>query len=332
MRVVTSPDPDVWSRYVSEHPHGNIFQTPEMNLVYNSTENYQPLVLALVDENSEILSLLQAVVIRQVRYLGRFASRLVIQGGPLVSKNKKAYKTIEILLKNLDNAICKKVIYSEIRNMWDTRDIHQTLCEAGYKYTPHINFLIDLRKSPEEIFLKFKRDKKRAVRKAKNSGIKIKIANKLEEIEEFYRIISETYKRAGIPKPHRSLFFSVFKILSRRNLAKFFLADLDGEIIAGRLVLCYKDTIFDWYAGSKKDFMRYYPNELLVWYILKWGSENNYSVFDFGGAGDPRVEYGVRDFKKRFGGKKVEFGRYKKVYSPIILKMVETGLKVLKGW
>ena len=58
MRVVTSPDPDV----------------------YSSTENYQPLVLALVDKNSEILSLLQAVVIRQVRYLGRLASRLVIQG------------------------------------------------------------------------------------------------------------------------------------------------------------------------------------------------------------------------------------------------------------
>jgi len=332
MRVLTSLCLEEWSEFIQEHPFGNIFQTPEMNQVYAHTKNYEPVVVAVVDdENSEILSFLQAVVINEVNFLRKLTSRSVIQGGPLIAyRDKRAISSIKILFESFDKIVGKKAIYTEIRNMWDTSDVHQTFYNIGYMYTPHVNFLIDLSASPEEIFSNFKRDKKRAIKKAKKSGIKIKQANTLEEIEAFYKIISETYKTANLPKPPRSLFFSVFEILKKKNLAKFFLASFDGEVIAGRLVLCYKGTIFDWYAGAKKDFLNLRPNELLVWHVLKWGSENNYSTFDFGGAGNPKKKYGVRDFKRQFGGQMVEFGRYKKVYSPRMLKLLEKGLNIYK--
>lgn len=47
------------------------------------------------------------------------------------------------------------------------------------------------------------------------------------------------------------------------------------------------------------------------------------TLYDFGGAGWPNEDYGPRHFKKKFGGELVRFGRYRKVFSPIRMKMAE---------
>ena len=38
-----------------------------------------------------------------------------------------------------------------------------------------------------------------------------------------------------------------------------------------------------------------------MWHTLDWGAEDGYSLNNFGGAGKPDEEYGVRDFKAKFG-------------------------------
>ena len=55
-----------------------------------------------------------------------------------------------------------------------------------------------------------------------------------------------------------------------------------------------------------------------------------YTIFDFGGAGKPNEEYGVRDFKKKYGGKLVNFGRYEKVHSPKKLKVSKQVFKLVR--
>ena len=99
-------------------------------------------------------------------------------------------------------------------------------------------------------------------------------------------------------------------------MAKFFLAKHKDTYIGARVVLTYNNVIHDWYAGSLNNASSLYPNDYLVWYILKWGVENNYKLFDFGGAGKPDVEYGPREFKRRFGGDLVNHGRHTYIHSP----------------
>jgi serine/alanine adding enzyme len=43
------PDTKQWSKFVYNHPQGNIFQTPEMAEVYKRTKNYVPITLAVFD-------------------------------------------------------------------------------------------------------------------------------------------------------------------------------------------------------------------------------------------------------------------------------------------
>ena len=47
------------------------------------------------------------------------------------------------------------------------------------------------------------------------------------------------------------------------------------------------------------------------------------TIFDFGGAGKPVVHYGVRDYKMKFGGKLVNYGRLTLVHNPIKMKLKE---------
>jgi lipid II:glycine glycyltransferase (peptidoglycan interpeptide bridge formation enzyme) len=79
-----------------------------------------------------------------------------------------------------------------------------------------------------------------------------------------------------------------------------------------------------------REYGRYVPNELLAWYILRWGAENGYQVYDFGGAGKPDEEYGVRDFKAKFGGQLVNFGRNTCVHAPLALAVSRIGYRVYR--
>ena len=56
----------------------------------------------------------------------------------------------------------------------------------------------------------------------------------------------------------------------------------------------------------------------------------NCHVYDFGGAGKPDEEYGVRDFKAKFGGNLVNFGRNVFVHNPMLLKLSRHGYEVYR--
>jgi len=47
--ITDSADVTKWSEFVYNHPHGNIFQTPEMAEVYKRTKNYESITLAAIN-------------------------------------------------------------------------------------------------------------------------------------------------------------------------------------------------------------------------------------------------------------------------------------------
>lgn len=82
---VNNVDREKWAEFVFEHPHGNIFQTPEMYEVYENTKNYEPVFLAVVNNRDEIAGTLLAVIQKEYSgVLGNFSARSIIHGGPLI--------------------------------------------------------------------------------------------------------------------------------------------------------------------------------------------------------------------------------------------------------
>ena len=66
--------------------------------------------------------------------------------------------------------------------------------------------------------------------------------------------------------------------------------------------------------------------------IIEYANKNNIPLFDFMGAGKPDEQYGVRDFKARFGGELVEYGRFLKINNPFLYAIGRFGIKLAGGF
>lgn len=322
-------DTQKWTDFVYNHPHGNIFQTPEMFEVYNKTKHYEPVFVSTTDENENLTGILLAVIQKEGSGLkGVLTSRSIIWGGPLVKNNDPQF--LGRILKDYNQIIKNKAIYSQFRNLWDHTDLIDTFKENNYLYEDHLDILNNLRLPEEELWNKLSRDKKKCINRAINDLVIKDISTDYDSFMESYRLIKAGYKRISLPIPVQSLFQNMFGYFAKKNNLKTFGVFLSEKMIGVRIVLCYKELIYDWYAGADEKYLRYRPNDILPWEVMKWGSLNGYKVFDFGGAGIPNVPYGVRDYKLKFGGELVNFGRFENIHKPLLMKIGKFGLKFYK--
>ncbi|MFX0203444.1 MAG: lipid II:glycine glycyltransferase FemX, partial [Candidatus Hodarchaeota archaeon] len=300
--------------------------------VFKRTRKYEPIILGAVDgKQDDILSLILSVRIKVIGGIPeRFASRSVIFGGILCDDSEKGIKSLTELFKSYDRSFGDMALFTEIRNMTPTNNIKEHLEASGWKFEQYLNYLIDLRKSPDLIFQSFSKSLRRNIRKAQKNDIIVEQIQDKRKLSIFYEMLRQTYSRTKVPLADTTLFESAFDSLDSREMVKFFLARLGNDYIAGRAVLSYKGVLHDWYACASNQYLKFYPNEMLVWEILNWAIKRGLHTFDFGGAGRPNEGYGVRDFKARFNGKQVDYGRYTKVYHPILLNLARIGYQIYR--
>jgi lipid II:glycine glycyltransferase (peptidoglycan interpeptide bridge formation enzyme) len=327
-RIIKEIDREKWSEFVYNHPYGNIFQTPEMFDVFKETKKNEPIVFAVINiEINKIIGVLVSVIQKEYSgIIGSFTARSIIWGGPLIiNSNEEVNK---ILINYYNKNIKRKAIYSQFRNLWNQESNLKYFESNGCKYEEHLNILIDLKKSEDELWKDVYSKRRNEIRRAKKEGTTVKELKDEHELKESYNILKEVYARASLPLHEWSMFEVAYKILFPKNMIKFFGAFYKNKIIGTIVILCYKDRIYDWYAGSHKEFYNKYPNDLLPWEVFLWGKRNGYKIFDFGGAGKPGQPYGVRDYKKKFGGVFVNFGRFEKIHKPFMMKIGKLGLKI----
>jgi len=319
-----------WEEFVFRHPLGNIFQTPEIFEVYKNTKNYEPLLRAIIDENGSIIAVLLAVVQKDLGGMfGNFTARAVISGGPLTRSGGNENEAVRILLEALSKDIGKKVVYLQFRNLFDCSAFKAEFDAVGYRMEEHLNFIINLNQDEERLWDELYSAKRRAIKKAINEKLEVKILSQPHQIKESFDILKSFYRKIRIPLPDKSYFDSIFQILYPKNMAKAFGVYYLDKMIGALYVFLYKNTITVGYTASLLKHRSKRPNDILYWEAIKWGSRNGYKIFDFGGAGAPDRKYGVRDFKKQFGGATVNYGRFFKTYKPVYAALINAGLKFL---
>ncbi len=329
IEIISNPDKQIWEQFVYDHPQGNIFQTPDISIVYENTKHYTPVTLAAIDsDTNDMVALLNAVIIKEFNgFFDRFTSRSIIIGGPLFLDNDTGKTAVKKMMAYYNSKFGHLLIYTEARNLWD---IKEQIILPGYEYEDHLNYLIDLTLGKQNIWTNISKSRKYGINKSKKMGVEIQEMNVTDELPILYELLVDTYRRAHHPLADSSLFSSLFSILVPINRAKIFFAKHEGNYIGAIVLLIYKNKIYDYYSCSKKEYSNYYPNDRLVWHVLEWGSTNNYSVFDFMGAGKPQENYGVREFKKQFGGTLVNFGRFKNIHSPTTMWLIQKGFSLYR--
>jgi len=302
-----------------------------MAKVYENTKNYYPIKLVALGENAEILALVQSVVMKEGNGLvGNLTSRSVIHGGPLFVDSKEGIEAFQLLMQAYNRIVSKKVIFSEIRNLHDTNKYVKMFGSNGYIFNEHLNYILSLN-TEEKIWSGIHKSMKRNIKKAKNNGVYVIEATEKDAVDLFYNFISDVLSSARIPLPDISFYEAIFDHLVKNNMAKYHLGKCENEYIGGKLTFLYKDTMYAYSVGVPSKYKHTNVNALMTWEIIRFGLKNDYKKYDFGGAGKPNLKYGVRDFKRHFGGDLVNYGRYKNVHSVLKNNLAEFGLKIYKN-
>lgn len=331
MEIVNQLDEDRWRAFVDKHPQGNIFQTPEMFAVFSRTQGYHPSLWAAV-EGDEILALHLPVQITLMEgWLAPLTTRAVDFGSVLVENSHRGLDTLDQLMEQYDRQVNNAFLFTELRNYADLTSLQVVLKKHGYHFQDYQDYLIDLHHSLDEILQSFAHDTRRRIRQFERSGeVVVREVTDKAQLLPFYHLLEKTYRRARVPLAHISLFNAAFEILAPLHMADFAMAYVNDVPAAAGVVLHYRDSSFGWYNGTDRDVRPPSSNEYLIWELISKSADRGSLVMDFGGAGKPGEKYGVRDFKAKFHGRLVNYGRNTRIHAPILAKISQISYELLR--
>jgi lipid II:glycine glycyltransferase (peptidoglycan interpeptide bridge formation enzyme) len=173
--------------------------------------------------------------------------------------------------------------------------------------------IIDLTNTEEALWESLDKEARWGMNKAEKEGRIVKESLEEESLKKFYEIYKETCRYGGI-NPQ-----TLDQIKNRRPI--FFFCYKDNKLIAGSAVIVESEEKFRLFLNaSDKEYLKYQPNNILYWHMIKWGM-NKYKYFDLGGyqlnAKQGDKLYHVNRFKERWGGKIKKYYVYS--YNPIYI-------------
>jgi predicted N-acyltransferase len=288
----------------------------------------------LVAENlgGELTGVLTALVISE-RIYGIPFQRILIQGGPVISKSlPNRAGILRALLKTLKRRIPGETVFVEIRNLqhWGTEDA--VFRETGFVWHDHLNDILPVH-SKSDVFPGIKPAKQRQIRRGIENGAVIRPASSMDEVEDFYILLHDLYKKkVRKPIPPLTFFRNFYQQIQAEKKGVFLVVSYQDEVIGGMVCpFSGQHTVYEWYICSIRDELQHlYPGVLTTWAGIDFAVANDFSYFDFMGIGSPHKAYGVRNFKTQFGGEVINFGRWLLVNNRLRYYLGNLGYKLLK--
>ena len=318
-----------FQNFINQHPQGSYFQSPEFFQFIEGLKEFKPLLLVDWGEDGAVQgSLFGYYQIFGEGVKGWMSRRLIVLGGPLLAPGspEKRQKIAESLLKNLKKHAGGRAIYIEFRNRFDTAELRPAFESGAFQYKPHLNFLLKT-DGEESVKKRMSRSRRKEIRVTLEAGATIEEPESEAEVMTFYRLLENLYTKK-IKKPLISSCF--FMKFWKTGAGKIFLVKYQGEIKGGIVCPIFNHKIiYEWYiCGLDGEVKNVYPSALATWAPIEYGLKNGLDHFDFLGAGKPDEEYGVREFKSRFGGEEVCFGRYEFIVNKPLYQFGKLGLSL----
>lgn len=332
-----------WAEFVDACSTGTWFQTPAAYDFFASMpELFKPFVLGIASDPAGAQTQLRGVCVGYVTVEKNpikqfFTRRAIIIGGPVLADDCTDEEVIA-LMTAVREQLQSKAIYIETRNFNDYCRWKDAFAKAGFSYQPHLNFHVDT-SSVEIVEANLGKSRKRDIRTTIREGVTITsiydLGLQIDDFErermvhEYYAILNDLY----ITKVKTPLFpESFFQTLVKIPDARFLLTELNGKIIGGTVCVAQEGKcLYEWFAcGEDGVYPHVFPSCYATYAGIRYAAGHNMPRFDMMGAGKPNEAYGVRDFKAKFGGKEVEYGRFVCITKPLLYKIGVLGVKILK--
>ena len=147
----------------------------------------------------------------------------------------------------------------------------------GYLVKPAQNifayatYIIDLRKSNEELLKAMHQKTRYNLNLARRRGVKVKVGHSGKMLKEFlklYHITSTRHKMFLHPDNYYKTLFEVFK---KKKDVEIITGYFKGKALASMMVFFYGDTLFFPYGGSTHLYKETMPFYLVYWETIQLG-------------------------------------------------------------
>jgi Acetyltransferase (GNAT) domain len=165
------------------------------------------------------------------------------------------------------------------------------------------NVVLDLRLGAEALFKQFHDSRRRNIRTAMKKGIEVSEVKTEEDLAAYWEVYCG-WRGTGRKKVRAdSSFAQVKKVHELSANHCRFLARYKGKPIAGSTVrFCPAGLIVYADNCSLEEFIRFYPNDLLIWKAIEWACKQGFPKMSLGGA---------HIFLRRCGGVVEPIDRYR---------------------
>jgi lipid II:glycine glycyltransferase (peptidoglycan interpeptide bridge formation enzyme) len=150
------------------------------------------------------------------------------------------------------------------------------------------------------------RDKRRYINKAGDKGLKVREGNE-NDLKAYHALkMKLSAKKYGIPSEPLSFYNNLWKQMHSKNMIKLFVAEFEGKLVGGIVLLMYKDEVLDFSGAADDKYLHLKPYNFLIWEALKYSCKNKYKYFNFGTSKNKSL----MDFKESWGAKSVQIPVY----------------------
>lgn len=319
----------LWNEHIKRHPHGTYFHTHIYFKVLSVEHNIYPFALFIVDSDNNIAAMLSGYK-QTVKpgIFGALSRRIVINQSPLYND----LAALEHLLQGYMDRYSTQVVYTEIRNHIIDDAARITYLKMGFNFKNHLNYRVNCT-APEITWRSISNNRRRQIQKSLKAGVCITDSPNQRQLSDLYKILSALYKNK-IKKPlfTEDYFLALMNQGDQDFYTKFFLVEYENRIIGGIVAPVSKNKVIHehFVAGLDSDYKSMYPSVMATWAAIDFACRNCIAEFDFMGAGSPAEDYGVREFKARFGGELMEPGRYTRIESSLKYLLAEKGFAFLQ--
>ena len=288
-----------WELLLQQVEYATVFQTSEWIGLIVDFFNEKAEVILCYEEN-ELVGVFPYYLKKYKRIFNKSTTTMfeTPYGGPITRSAKRNDWISQILdfqLKGM-RMVSSKIVFPP--HIYYDSQLNKN-CVTKTKSTIELN--ID---KPEEVLWT-------GLNKMKTRNIKKAIKNELEisedidrNLEFYYDLLAQTYSQLGLPKAIDFNFYrKLFDVLSPQKRVKLVTVLLDSKPIASAIFLLYNNTIMYWQGASSSDYMKYGPNDLIHWYIIKngksWGY-TKYNMLHFHDANGNEIS-SLKNYKLSFG-------------------------------
>jgi len=299
-------DRSLWNEAVVQLPRSHVLQSFEWG-EFKAKYGWTPTRL-LFEEGGQV----RAAASVLCRQLPRFPLRVMyVPKGPLLDYGDGPL--LDRVLASLEElARTQRAIFIKV-----DPDVHleegqviETLRARGWRSSAEqIQFrntiLIDLQQSEDELLASMKAKTRYNVRLAARRGVRVR-AGDPDDLDLFYQMYAETGRRDDFIIRPFAYYQDAWGAFIEADLACLFLAEYEGEPLAGLIAFRFGQRAWYMYGASVDKHRNLMPNHLLQWEAIRWARGEGCTIYDLWGAPDVLSEddplWGVYRFKEGLGG------------------------------